>query len=126
MWPPASLIRTCLHVVQTASRPRLSYAPPSVNTTRVVNGALPTLESCPLVSVPAGNENRAGERKGGKAEDAATTAASSTSGFACEPTRQSPSTSFEKRQRSPDWRLVASNTNSGLSGRWLSVALPKS
>ena len=68
---------------------------------------------------------RAGERTGGKAEDAPTATAKGVSGWRMSPTRQSAMNGFENRQSAPDWTLVALMTNRGVSGRSCKVAWPK-
>src|SRR5271154_5892958 len=61
-------------------RPRLSYTPPSLNTTLVVYGGRyrggGVGSSANGLTTPGASFRRSGERNGGKAEDAATATAS--------------------------------------------------
>src|SRR5690242_9007262 len=78
--PPASLTRMLLQRFHAVSIPMLSYTPPSVSITSVVNGGRLRRAGSTEKS-PGLNWSRTGESTGGKADDAATASATSLVGL---------------------------------------------
>src|ERR1035437_83492 len=87
IFPPPSLTKMVLHRFQAVSNPKLSYTPPSESITLVVNGSRCKGYLGSGVNAEWSNSSRAGERTGGKADDAATATASGTVGLLTMPTK---------------------------------------